>query len=153
MYIPQVERGLSAQPPPQHKQTLSSLLNDSSLIPVLTSLVHIIIIITSDIILNIMRTIYVLNKNKRKKTLEKLDNRDILLGQPTLITGRGIKSSVIFVQSTQKQQEARNERRNKKKCCQCLETRNFNLHTADENVAVPGWELRSAVVINTTFIM
>jgi len=79
--------------------------------------------------------------NEKKKTLEKLDNRDILLGQPTLRTGRGIKSSTIFVQSTQKQHEARDERRGKKKCrCrrQCLETRNFNLHTADEKVPVHG---------------
>jgi len=78
---------------------------------------------------------------KKTKTLEKLDNRDILLRQPTLITGRGIKSSAIFVQSTQKQHEARDERRGKKKCRrrrQCLETRNFNLHTADEKVTVHG---------------
>jgi hypothetical protein len=77
----------------------------------------------------------------KTKTLEKLDNRDILLGQPTLITDRGIKSSVLFVQSTQKQHEARNESRGKKKCRrrrQCPETRNFNLHTADENVTVHG---------------
>jgi len=61
-----------------------------------------------------MRTIYILNENKRNKTLEKLDNRGILLGQPTLITGRDIKSSAIFVQSTQKQHEVGDERRGKK---------------------------------------
>lgn len=78
--------------------------------------------------------------NEKAKTLEELDNRNILLGQPILITGRGIKSSAIFVQSTQKQHEARDKRRGKKKCRrrQCLETRNFNLHTADEKVAVHG---------------
>jgi hypothetical protein len=60
--------------------------------------------------------IYILNENKRKKTktLEKLDNRNILLGQSTLITGRGIKSSAIFVQSRQKKHESRDERRGKK---------------------------------------
>lgn len=95
-----------------------------------------------------MASIYVLNENKRKK----LDNHNILLDQPTLITGRGIKSSAIFVQSTQKQHEARDERRGKNKCHrQCLETRNFNLHTADEKVAVHGEEIRSAVVIKHTF--
>jgi len=68
--------------------------------------------------------------NEKNKTLEKLDNRDILLGH-----------------------EARDERRGKKKCRrrQCLETRNFNLHTAHEKVAVHGYELHSAVVIEHQF--
>jgi hypothetical protein len=81
--------------------------------------VHITIVISTAIILNIMRTIYVLHENKTKKqhkTLERHKNRDILLGQPTLTTGRGIKSSAIFVQSTQQQHKARDERRGKKKC-------------------------------------
>jgi len=52
--------------------------------------------------------------NEKTKTLEKLDNRNILLGQPTLTTGRGIKSSAIFVKSRQKKHEARDERRGKK---------------------------------------
>jgi len=69
--------------------------------------------------------------NEKNKTLEKLDSRDILLGH-----------------------EARDERRGKKKCRrrrQCLETRNFNLHTAHEKVAVHGYELHSAVVIKHNF--
>ena len=90
---------------------------------------------------------YVLNANKRKnqqqRNVERLDNRDILFGQPTLITtGRGIKNSAIFVPSTQKEHEVRDERRGKKKCRgrrrQCPGTQNFNLHTADEKVTVHG---------------
>jgi hypothetical protein len=101
-----------------------------------------------------MRTIYVLNENKRKKTktLEKLDNRDILLRQPTLITGRGIKFRPSLYKAHKSNTRHVANVGVKKNCRrQCLETRNFNLHTADEKVTVHVSELRSTVVIKHNF--
>jgi hypothetical protein len=67
MYIPQVARGLSAQPPTQHTQTLSSLFNDSSLIPAVTSPVHITIVNTSAIILTFQSLAFSLRTFKNSK--------------------------------------------------------------------------------------